>query len=405
MATNTLLTVDKITREALRILHEKLSFVGTINRQYDDQFAKSGAKIGTALRIRKPNQYTVRTGATMSAQDTTETQETLTVATQKGVDMEFSSTELTMSLDDFSSRILEPAMAVLASNIESDVLQNTTYDVYQMVDGFSATVDFENVLEARAALNRSLAPKDGNRCIQMESGSMVSIVNELKGLFHDENAITKQYREGMMGRTGGFDWYENERVLTVTNGNDVTGVAIDDAGAAIASGDSTITVDGLTATTGDIHKGQIFTIASVNKVHPETKADMGVAQEFVATADATADGTGDATVSISPTLYSTGALQNITALPADNAALTFKGAADTSYVQNLAYHKDFATFATADLVMPDGVDFASRQVYDGISLRIVRDYTISTDQFPCRIDVLYGYKTLYPQLACRIYTP
>ena len=390
---NTLLTVDQITREALRVLHEKLSFIGTINRDYDSSFAKSGAKIGDTLRVRLPNQYTVRTGATLSAQDTTERKVDLAVTTQKGVDMNFTSAELTMDLDDFSKRIIEPAMAVLASNVESDALTGMTPDVYNLVGTAGTTPNsLLTYLQARQKLNQGLAPKDDNRCLQIDSEASATIVNALTGLFHDSNQIAKQYREGMMGRSAGFDWYENERAYVHSNGADVAG-AINDAGATIASGDTTIPVDGFTAA---LAVGSVFTIANVYAVHPETKQAYSHLQQFTVTSATTT------AITLSPAIYSTGALQNVDSLPADNAAITAVGSASTDYNHNLAYHKDAFAFATADLVKPDGVDFCSRQVYDGISMRVIRDYDINNDKFPCRLDILYGYQTIRPELACRI---
>lgn len=387
---NTLLTPDMITREGLRILHEKLSFVGTINRTYDDKFANEGAKIGDALRIRLPNQYTVRTGATLSAQDTTETSTTLTVATQKGVDVNFTTAEMSMDIDDFSDRILQPAMAVLASDIEADAL-NMTKDVSNLV-GTAGTVPntLKTYLDARARLNQNLAPKDDKRCIQTDSSASATIVNALNGLFHDSKEVAKQYRDGYMGRSAGFDWHENDRGYVHSNGADVVG-AVNDASA--ATGASTLIVDGFTAA---LEVGSVFTIAGVFDVHGETKAAYSHLKQFTVTAATTT------LITFSPTMHSTGAQQNVSALPADNAAVTAVGAASTDYNHNLAYHKDAFAFATADLVMPQGVDFASRQVFDGISMRIVRQYDINNDKLPCRIDVLYGYKTIREELATRI---
>lgn len=389
---NTLLTPDMITKEALRILHEKLAFVGTINREYDASFAVDGAKIGDSLRIRKPAQYTVRTGKTLSTQDHTEQNTTLTVSTQKGVDVKFSSVERTMDLDDFSKRVLEPQMAVLASNIEADVLQGATQAVYNLVGTPGTTPNSMLTFgQARAKLNQYLAPKDNQRCIQIDSLAVAEMVNTLKGLFHDDAAVSKQYREGMMGRTSGFDWYEQEKVLVHTNGSDVTGVTLNTY--TITDGDSDINITGASAAPA---VGSVFTIAGAFAVHPETKDAYSHLQQFVVESATTS------AITFSPTIYTTGARQNISAVPGTTAALTFVGAASTDYPQHLAYHKDFCTFATADLVKPEGVDFCSRQVFDGISLRIVRAYDINNDEFPCRIDVLYGYKAIRPELACRI---
>lgn len=396
--TNSLLTPQQITREALRVLHNKLTFIGAINRQYDDSFAKSGAKIGDTLKIRLPNQFTVRSGATLAAQTVNEQSVSLQVGTQKGVDMNFSSVDLTLSLDDFSSRILEPAMAVLAASLEADAV--TMYkDVYQQVGTPGTTPNtLLTYLQARARLNNSLAPMDANRTAHLSPLATATIVDALKGLFQDSSAIREQYREGSMGRTAGFDWYENPLVPTHTNGSKVAG-ATTAASGSTGSG-STLNVAGV-ANADTFAKGSVFTIAGVYEVHPETKAVTGRLQQFVVAADATMSGTTGA-LTISPAIVTSGASQNVSAAPGNSAALTFAGSASTAYEQELAFHRDAFAFATADLVMPKGVDFAAREVYDGVSMRIVRAYDINNDAFPCRIDVLYGHQTIRPQLACRV---
>ena len=392
---NTLLTPTAVTRKALMILHQKLQFIGSINRQYDSSFAKSGAKIGDSLKIRLPNEYVVRSGATLSTQDTTETSTTLQVATQKGVDLNFTSTDLTMSLDDFASRILEPAMAVLAANIEADAL-TMRKDVYNMVDNDAAAISFKNIMQARGVLNDNLAPPDNNRSVILSTAHEVSLVDALKGLFQDSTAIRDQYREGMMGRTGGFDFMSSTQMTDHQTGTaaKITGYLVNGASQTGAA----ITVK--TGTTTFL-RGDIITFAGVYRVHPETKVSTGQLQQFVITADSGASATS---LAISPSIITSGARQNVSGSPADNAAITKVGAgANETLSGSLAFHRDAFTFATADLVMPQGVDFSAREVYDGISMRIVRQYDINNDKFPARLDVLYGFRTIRPQLACRIH--
>lgn len=393
---NSILTPTAVTREALRILHQKLTFVGNVNRQYDDSFVKTGAKIGDTLKIRLPNQYVVRTGKTLSTQDTTENSVSLTVGTQKGVDINFSSAELTLSLDDFSDRILEPAMAVLAANIEADAL-SMYKDVYNSV-GTAGTVpaDLLTYLTAKQKLDENLAPMDKNRTIHTLPNASVKLVDALKGLFQDSSAISEQYREGKMGRTAGFDFYQNTLLPTHTLGNKVSGVTVNGA----SQTGLTLNIGGV-ANADTFKQGTVFTIAGVFQVHPESKAAYSSLQQFVVTADATMT-TTTGSIAIAPAMVATGATQNINATAASGAAITIVGSASTSYGQNLAFHKDAFAFATADLLMPKGVDFAAREVYDGVSMRIVRMYDITNDNFPCRLDVLYGYKAIRPQLACRI---
>lgn len=387
---NTLLTPTAVTRKALMILHQKLNFVGSINRQYDDSFAKTGAKIGDSLKIRLPNQYTVRSGATLSAQDTTETSVTLQVATQKGVDLNFTSVDLTMSLDDFSDRILEPAMAVLAANIEYDAMNGMFKKVYQSVWNGGAAASLAKVLAGRKILNDALAP-NGERTASLNTQDNVDLVDGLKGLFHDSKEVARQYREGYMGRTAGFDFVENTMWPGYTRGGS--------NGAYLTNGatqtGATLVVDtGATAPS----EGDIITIAGVYKVHPETKVSTGILQQFVIGAGATTT-----SFPISPAIVASGATQNVSNSAADNSAITFAGTASTAVGTSLLYHKDWAAFATADLVMPNGVDWKAREVYDGISIRIVRQYDINNDKFPCRLDVLYGYKELRPSQAVRLH--
>lgn len=390
---NTILTPTAVTREALRVLHQKLSFIGNINRSYDDSFAKSGAKIGDSLKIRLPNEYTVRTGATLSAQDTTETSTTLQVATQKGVDLNFTSADLTMSLDDFSARILEPAMSVLAANMEADAM-SMFLDVYNNVNNVGSAITFAKLLGGRKVLNDNLAPIDNNRSALLNTQDNVDLIDALKGLFQDSAAITKQYKEGMMGRTAGFDFYENTLIPTQTTGTAASATTYTVNGAGQTG--STVTV-ATGATT--FKKGDIVTFAGCNRCHPETKADTGALQPFVVTSDY-AGGAGN--LAISPAIVTSGGRQNVTASPTNGGAVTKVGGASAVYKPSALFHKDAFAFATADLVMPTGVDFSAREVMDGLSMRVVRQYDINNDKFPTRIDVLYGYKTIRQQLACRV---
>lgn len=396
---NSLLTIDMITREALRIAHEKASFIGTINRQFDDSFGIAGAKIGQTLRIRKPAQYTRRQGSrVMDVQDAVEQNTTVTVATQDGVDMKFNSSELSLSLDEFSKRHIEPAMAVLISGIESDVLQGVSKLVNNVV-GTAGTppTDLAAIGAARAKLNQALAPKDGNRYVQMDSVTMGGLVNGLKGLFQDSAQIKEQYREGMIGRTGMADWYENERVWTMTNGSDVTGST--DAAAGVTDGGSTIAIANVTASVG-----AVFTVAGVYDCHPETKAAYSSLKQFVITSGVTG------TITVSPAIFLTGARKNVVSSSGGTLAttdfnsktVTFIGAASTSYVQNLMYHKDAFTFVTADLPIMGAAEKCVRQNFDGLSVRVWQDADIRNDELLTRLDILYGYQAIRPEWACRI---
>jgi len=398
---NTNLTPTAVTREALRILHQKLNFIGTVNRQYDDSYAKSGAKIGDSLKIRLPNQFTVRTGAALNAQDVTETSVTMQVATQKGVDLNFTSEELTMDIDDFSKRMIEPAMAVLAANIENDAM-SMYQSVYNEVSDVGASFSTADILNANKVLTDNLAPYS-DRTLNMSTQQNVDLVTDLKGLFNDQSKVAQNYREGRVANnTFGFQsLMENSLWPTHTTGSD------DGTGDHLCTG----TVSGGTIThgsegSGTLAVGDIVVIDNVFRVHPETKASTGVLQQFVVT---TAMSATDTTMVVSPAPVASGATQNVDALPVNTAKIN-KVESDRStaigasadYGIGMAYHKDAFAFATADLIKPSGVDFCARQIMDGISMRIVRDYDINNDAFPCRLDILYGYKAIRPELACRI---
>jgi hypothetical protein len=396
---NTILTATAVTREALRVLHQKLNFVGTITRDYDDRFAQQGARVGDTLKIRLPNQYTVRTGSALNSQDTTENSVDLKVQTQKGVDLNFTSLDLTLSLDDFSERILEPAMSVLAANIEADAM-SMYKDVYNQVNNQGAAATFAKVLEGRKILVDNLAPLSGRTC-NLNTQDNLDLVDGLKGLFNDKATISKQNREGFMGRTAGFDFLENTLWPAHTRGAATAAYTTNTTVGTLPI--STTPVSTITVATGTLpmNKGDVFTIGNVFRVHPETKQTTGALQQFVVVNDPYAGGAG--VVTISPAIVLSGAAQNVVIpVTSATAALSFAGTAGAAHGVSMAYQKGAFAFATADMVMPRGVDFASREVFDGISMRVVRQYDINNDKFPCRLDVLYGYKTIRPQLACRL---
>ena len=389
-ATNTLLNINMITAKALVVLHQKLNFIGSINRQYDDSFAQSGAKIGASIRIRNPVQYTVSSGPTLAVQNSVETNTTLTISAQKHVDFSFSSQELTLNIDDFTARYIEPAMAVLAANVEADALSMVN-SVYNQVNGQGSPQIFRNMLIARKTLLDNLAPQSKQWMVRLNTQDNVDLVDSLKGLFQSSQKISTQYTDGVMGYTAGFEFAENTFLSQFTRGAEA-GYLVNGAN---QTGNSLIVGTG----TGAGNAGDVFTLAGVYRVHPETKAQTATLQQFVLTA-AYAGGAG--TMQISPAIVPSGAFQNVSGSPANGAALTFAGTASTATGTSIAYHPDAFTFATADLVMPGGVDMASRASKDGLSIRVVRQYDINNDVFPCRLDILYGYQAIRPQLAVRL---
>ena len=389
---NSFVTIDMITREALRIAHESCAFISTTDRQYDDSFAKTGAKIGQTLRVRKPNKYSRTTGSrVMDVQDQAESNGTITIATQDHVDMRFNSAELALSIDEISKRYIEPAVKVLVSGIEADYLAFSSKATYQLVGtDNTAITTLEVPGKARAKLNQQLAPKS-ERAIQMDSVTMGALVNGMSAYFNPSNAIGEQYREGLIARTAMADYYENERVWTMPNAADVA-TTLDTY--TVTEGDADLTVAALSAAPV---AGMVFTIAGVYDVHPETKVAYPHLKQFVV-------GAGSTTTNVvfSPAPYSTGVNQNVSAMPATTAAVTFFGTASKNYVQPLMYHKEAFQFVTADLPLMDDAAKCVRRVQDGLSMRVWQASDIRNDELLMRIDILYGMAALRPEWACRL---
>ena len=391
------LTDGDITREALRILKNQNTVLKAVNRQYDDRFAKEGAKNGGTLQIRLPNRYTVGTGRTITPQDTTELTTALVVGTQKHVPVQFYSSELTLSLDDFSDRILKPAMSVLASTIAADVATacQGAFTNYVGTPGTTPT-SFLTYAQAAERLDWQTAPRDGNRTIVLNPTAMVATADAQKGLFAPAGRIGDQYEDGMVEKMTGFKFMMDQAIPTVTAGARNASY-LTNTPAGITNGTTTLAVDtGANA----MVVGDQFTIAGVFEVNPDTKASTGILKVFTVNA-AYAGGAGN--VTLSQALYKTGAYQNISADIPDNTAITFIGTASTGYPRNIALHRDAFVLATADLEIPKGVDMAYRASMDGLSLRFVRAFDVTNDNFIGRFDILYGMKAVRPEWGCVVY--
>jgi hypothetical protein len=397
---NSILTIDMITRKALEILENNLVLTRNVNRQYDDSFAVQGAKIGSTLRIRLPDRALVTDGAALQVQDDNEQFTTLTVASQKHIGVNFTSAELTMQLDDFAERVLKPRISQLASSIDADVA-NAYKAVYQSVGSPGTTPATSLVLlQAQQKLNEAAAVMSP-RYATVNPAANAGLVEGMKGLFNPTDTVSKQFKNGMMG-TGVLGFEEinmSQSIKQHTTGD--WGTAITVTSAVTTQGQATLPIS-FTGSSKTWAVGDVFTIAGVYSVNPQTRESTGSLQQFVVTAAVT--GSSTATLAISPPIYTpANALATVDSFPAASAVVTMLGSANSQYAQNLIYHKDAITFATADLLLPQGVDMASRQVHNGISLRVVRQYDINNDRLPCRIDVLYGFSTIRPQMAVRMF--
>ena len=398
---NSLLTIDMITRKCLEIFENNLVISRNCNKEYDDSFAVEGAKIGSTLRIRLPDRALVTDGAALQVQDDNEQFTTLTVSDQKHIGINFTSAELTMQLDDFAERVLKPRISQLASSVDADVA-NAYKSIFNTVGTPGTTPATALVLlQAQQKLNESAAPMSP-RYATVNPAANAGLVNGLSGFFNPVGTISRQFKTGMMGEgVLGYDEMNmSQSIVNHTTGSRAGTILVNET--VSTQGQATITLDGFSAGT-TVTAGDVFTMG-VYAVNPQTRLSTGSLQQFVVTAAQTAAGGDMVNMAISPPMYTAAnALATIDAFPANNAAVTFVGTASTVYPQNLVYHKNAITLATADLLLPQGVDMASRQVHNGISMRIVRQYDINNDRMPCRVDVLYGFNTIRPPMACRIW--
>lgn len=393
---NTLLTTDMIADKALDVLSQKLTFIKSINHDYDDSFAKTGGKIGDTLRIRVPQHGSVRTGRVMEPDPLVDVTTPLAIADQKGIDLVYNSSELALDIDRFAERYLNQRMADLAVSIEAATIANAAAGVPSQTGNPDAALnDLFWPLMANKLLDDQLAPSD--RSMLLNTSGNLQIVKALSGLYNNTADVGKQYHSGYMGHAAGFDWY-NSTVMPLHLNGGFGGTPL--VAGANQTGTSIVT-DGWTASSPILFKGDIITFAGVNAVHAQTKADLGYLRQFVVTADVVSAASGTTTIPIYPALATAGPQQNVTAAPADNAALAIAGTKADSYGINLAYARDFATFVSADLPLPPKKD-ASRRVYQGLSLRVINDFDTRNDEFLTRVDILFGSAVLRPEFAVRV---
>lgn len=419
---NQLLTISMITNEALRVLTNQLVFTKAVSRQYDDKFAIEGAKIGTTINLRKPPRYVGRTGPALQIESAVETYVPLTLNTQYGVDMAFTTQDLTMNISDFSDRFIKPAVAAVANKIDYDGLQQFL-NVYNMVGTPGVLTNSPTSaqaqaapLAARARLNQEAAPVDEERHFIVDPTVEVGIVSGLTNLFNPQGTISRIFEKGALGdSTLGFNWAMDQNVGVFTSGTfnppsplgtgtDTFVTAAQAGGSVQTNAQTTFTLSATVTSGKTVTAGTVFTIPGVYAVNPQNRQSTGSLRNFVVTATFT--GTGSAqNISVFPNPIFSGQFQNVTSstgtIPSATASV-ISGANGASYPNALAFHRDAFAFGTADLILPQGVDMAGRASADGVSIRLVRQYDINSDQLPCRLDVLYGWSTVYPELATRV---
>lgn len=408
---NTIVTPSWVTRESLRILHQKATATERVNRTYADQFKVNGTKMGTAISVRLPNQYTVRSGATLSVNNTVERFVTLTLGSQKGVDISFSSVELAMQVDDYSERIIVPAMSVLAASVDADTLKNTNNFAVQ-TGVSSAAVSFSTLAYARRLLGDNLAPaSDGLRSLLANTQTVRDFNVDTKGLFNNQQAIGEAYLDGELAeRIQGFNTYETTLLPTYTTGTFgsstpvvKTGTTCGNAGTGNSwVSTTTLSTTGWASGGSTLNAGDVLTISTVFACHPETKVSLGYLKQFVVTSTIS-DTSGEIDAVISPAIISGGAYQNVTALATSGSTITMASASNSTFGQNLALHRDAILWASADLIdLSDVVKYTAREEMDGISMRFAKVYDVNNDLVPGRLDVLYGSCVGHNGLACRV---
>jgi hypothetical protein len=414
---NNLLTISKITNEALMVLENELTFTSEVDRNYDDQFAVVGGKIGNTVNVRRPGRFIGTTGPALNVEDFNETSVPVTLSTQFHVDTQFTTQDLALSLDMFSDRVLKPAVAAIANKIDRDGLVMATQNTANIV-GTAGTppTGLITYLTAGAYLDAEGAPRDGRRACIIEPFTSATIVDSLKGLFVPQEAIGEQYRKGLMGRdSAGMNWKMDQNVVSQTFGSNSTTTVTGSVATTTATGflttgwASSSNISITAANTGNLvlNVGDTFTIAGVFAVNPQNRQAYGSnkLRNFVVKAAATIASGSSATVTVSPAVITAGQFQNVS-IPSTSAtaAITQFNSTGTVSPQNIIMHRNAFTLAVADLELPEGVHFAGRASDKeiGLSMRVVRQYTINNDSIPTRLDVLYGWSPLYPELACRV---
>jgi hypothetical protein len=399
---NSLLTIDMITAKALEIFENESAILRNVNRQYDDSFAVNGAKIGTTLRIRLPDRALVTDGAALQVQDDNEQYTTLTVSNQSHIGLNFTTAEMTMSLDDFAERVLKPRVSQLATTVDANVANAFQYIGNSVGTPGTTPATSLVILQGNQKLNENAAPLN-ERYMTVNPAANAGLVEGMKGLFNPVSTVSKQFKSGMMGEgiLGLDEINMSQNIRTFTTGSrTATGGTL--SASVTTQGATTIAITGAGAS-ATVKAGDVFTVSAVNLVNPQTRESTGSLFQFVNLADVTLSGGGAGNLTVAPIYDATQALATVDVLPQSGANVVFTGTASTAYAQNLIYNKNAITFASADLLMPQGVDMASRQVHNGVSMRIVRQYDINNDRMPCRLDVLYGYAVIRPQAAVRVW--
>jgi hypothetical protein len=404
---NTLITPQIIAKEALFHLENNVIMGAKVHRQYKREFVK----IGDSVTIRKPVKFTVTDGATRSNQDVIEETTSIVINQRKHVSWSFSTQDLTLTIEEYAERYIKPAMINLANVIDRSLCVEGAQEFFN-VTGTPGTTpsDFQVLADTGQKMDEEPVPDDGMRCLVLNPAARWGLANGMGGtgsggIFNAE-IVHGMVRRGRLGEIANFDIYGDQNIATHTVGAHSGAPLVDDA--AFANDTNIVNFDGMVGTVaGALVKGDVFTIAGVNSVNDVSGEDTGVLQQFVVVSDVnTTAGAGAATVF--PDLNdgstpSTAGFKTVSALPADNAAITIVGTASTAYPQNLAFHYNALALVTVPLELPDSAVFKARADWRGYSIRVIKDYDIDNDEEIIRLDVLYGVKAIYPELGVRVF--
>lgn len=405
---NTTLTADVVAKAALAILDNELGWIKKLYRAPEEEFTNrvNGYKIGETISIRRPADFTVREGAVLDAQDVIEGKTTLTIDKQRGVDFQFTSTDMTLKVTDLSERIMKPAMAALINNMAADLATTMYRGAYNWVGSAGGALDTYAKFAAGPERMDELAIPTSDRCALLNPADHWALVGNQTGLYV-QNLASSAYNNGSLGRIGGIETYMSQIAPThVTGTRDNTTPLVNGADQNVTydvaknTWTQSLITNGFDASS-TLKAGDVFTIANVFMVNPRTKQSTGILQQFVVTADATAS-SGAVTLTISPPIITTGPHQTVDSVPADDAALTHVGDASTSYRQNILFHKNAMALAMVPMEMPQGAYNGSRQSYKDMSVRVIPVYDGYNDISKWRLDLLYGRALIDPRLVVRL---
>jgi len=402
----------KLAKMAASELADNVQFFKSARKFPASEFKPDGGghSPGDTVSVRIPSNYAVGTTSfdlTSALQDIKERSVDLPLDIIGTVGFDLDSQQLAhdVNLGDVYDRFIKGVVLDIAASVESQMLQKATQNTANLVGTAGSTAyTTAEILAAKTKMSQFLCPKDKQRFLLGDASAMAQAVDQRKGFFQSSERIKEQYEQGFIGIADGFTWMENELLYSHTNGNDVA-ATVETGVVTIATGMSTLGLADVTANTGTVTKGSVFTIADVYSVHPQTKVSTGVLKQFVHTgATQTADASGFVTLTLDEPIYSSasGSLQNVSALPADEAAVTFVGAASTTYKQSLAFHKEAFRVCSVPLVLPNNAEFAEQATEDGVTVAIVRDFDVLTRKMITRVDFLGGLAPVRPRWACRI---